>query len=75
MFISVLLVLIKSSYLENWWILTLSKYKHTHIIIAANNAKMDFLFANYGYGKESSIKKENLKGVIQKPLEILEYLS
>ena len=42
---------------------------------AANNAKMDFLFANYGYGKESSIKKENLKGVIQKPLEILEFLS
>ena len=42
---------------------------------AANNAKMDFLFASYGYGKESSIKKENLKGVIQKPLEILEFLS
>ena len=42
---------------------------------AAINAKMDFLFANYGYGKESSIKKENLKGVIQEPLEILEFLS
>lgn len=42
---------------------------------AATNAKMDFLFANYGYGKESSIKKENLKGVIQEPLEILEFLS
>ena len=28
-----------------------------------------------GSGKESSIKKENLKGVIQKPLEILEFLS
>ena len=42
---------------------------------AAINAKMDFLFANYGYGKESSIKKENLKGVIQEPLEILEFLN
>ena len=41
---------------------------------AATNAKMDFLFSNYGYGKESSIKKENLKGVIQEPLEILEFL-
>tara|TARA_B100000886_G_scaffold334238_1_gene289442 strand:- start:645 stop:1310 length:666 start_codon:yes stop_codon:yes gene_type:complete len=42
---------------------------------AAINAKIDFLFANYGYGKEFSIKKENLKGVIQKPLEILEFLN
>jgi len=42
---------------------------------AAMNAKMDFLFADYGYGNESTIKKGNLKGIIQEPLEVLEFLN